>query len=112
VADRYCADDVRPGIDPEVAVRLEIEVEVERPQDLAYPIRAREPIALIFAPRDVRPSVLALRADFPDTPHQNRTPVVPENSIRADSLYEAEIRHRLRCRHRRWHRSSSLPQRL
>lgn len=54
------------------AVRLE--VEVERPQDLAYPLRATEPIAVVFAPQGGAPCVLALRNDFPDTPHQNWTP--------------------------------------
>ena len=54
------------------AVRLEIEV--ERPQDLACPLRATEPIAVVFAPQGGAPRVLALRDDFPDTPHQNWTP--------------------------------------
>ncbi|ESZ26593.1 ThiF family adenylyltransferase [Mesorhizobium sp. L2C067A000] len=49
-------------------------VDVERPQDLAHPIRATEPIAVIFPFNDGQPSVLALRADFPDTPHQNISP--------------------------------------
>ena len=49
---------------------LVTEVHVDRPQLSAYPLRAVEPIALQF--RDVvPPRVLALREDFPDTPHQN-----------------------------------------
>jgi proteasome lid subunit RPN8/RPN11 len=50
---------------------VQFEVDVERPQDLAYPIRATEPIAALFPFNGAQPSVLALRADFPDTPHQN-----------------------------------------
>ena len=51
-----------------------IEVEVERPQDLAHPIRATEPVAVVLAAQGGQPRVLALRDDFPDTPHQNWTP--------------------------------------
>lgn len=51
-----------------------LDVEVERPQDLAYPIRAIEPVAVLFPFKDGQPSVLALRDDFPDTPHQNWSP--------------------------------------
>ena len=49
-------------------------VEVERPQELAYPIRAVEPIAVVFPFDGGCPSVLSLREDFPDTPHQNWVP--------------------------------------
>ena len=48
-----------------------MDVEVDRPQDLAYPIRAIEPIAVLFPFDGGQPSVLALREDFPDTYHQN-----------------------------------------
>ena len=51
-----------------------IDVEVERPQELAYPIRQVEPIAVLFPFDGSQPSVLALRTDFPDTPHQNWSP--------------------------------------
>ena len=51
-----------------------LEVEVERPQDLACSIRATEPIAIMFPFDGGQPSVLALRNDFPDTPHQNWSP--------------------------------------
>ena len=51
-----------------------IDVEVERPQELAHPIRQVEPIAVLFPFDGSQPSVLALRADFPDTPHQNWSP--------------------------------------
>lgn len=53
---------------------LALEIEVERPQDLAQPIRATEPVAVVFAAQGGQPGVLALRDDFPDTPHQNWTP--------------------------------------
>ena len=53
---------------------VHIEAEVERPQDLAYPISAVEPIAVVFEQRNIRPSILALREDFPDTMHQNGVP--------------------------------------
>jgi hypothetical protein len=51
-----------------------LDIEVERPQDLAYPIRAVEPVAVLFPFSGGQPSVLALRDDFPDTPHQNWSP--------------------------------------
>jgi Prokaryotic E2 family A/ThiF family len=52
-----------------------LEIEVERPQDLvAYPIHATEPVAVLFAAQGGQPRVLAVRDDFPDTPHQNWTP--------------------------------------
>jgi hypothetical protein len=51
-----------------------LEIDVERPQDLAFPIRATEPIAVVFGAQGGQPRVLALRHDFPDTPHQNWTP--------------------------------------
>ncbi|MFX9818439.1 hypothetical protein ABTQ10_19970, partial [Acinetobacter baumannii] len=48
-------------------IGVHVEIDVERPQDLAHPIRAREPIGILFAPRSIRPSVLALRDAFPHT---------------------------------------------
>ncbi len=53
---------------------VSIEVEVERPQDLVYPVKAIEPIAVIFPFDGGQPSVLSIRNDFPDTPHQNWVP--------------------------------------
>ena len=53
---------------------VRMDVEVERPQDLAYPIMAVESIAVFFPFNEGQPSVLALREDFPDTPHQNWCP--------------------------------------
>jgi Prokaryotic E2 family A/ThiF family/Prokaryotic homologs of the JAB domain len=55
-------------------VGVHVEIDVERPQDLAYPIRAREPIGVLFSSPQVRPAVLALRSDFPHTMHQNGVP--------------------------------------
>jgi Prokaryotic E2 family A len=55
-------------------VGVHVEIDVERPQDLAYPIRAREPIGILFSSPHVRPAVLALRSDFPHTMHQNGVP--------------------------------------
>ncbi len=55
-------------------VGVQVDIDVERPQDLAHPIRAREPIGILFAPRPIRPSVLALREAFPHTMHQNGVP--------------------------------------
>lgn len=51
-----------------------LEIDVERPQDLAHSIRATEPVAVVFDAQGGQPRVLALRDDFPDTPHQNWTP--------------------------------------
>lgn len=65
-------------------VAIAIEIEVQRPQDLAYPIKAVETVAVVFSKRDIRPSVLALRADFPDTPHQNWTPPNAPSSLCID----------------------------
>jgi molybdopterin/thiamine biosynthesis adenylyltransferase len=53
---------------------LHLEIEVERPQDLAVPIRSMESVALIFGTNGMQPAVLALRPDFPETMHQNWTP--------------------------------------
>ena len=51
-----------------------MDVEVERPQDLAHSIRAVERIAVLFPFDGGQPSVLSMRIDFPDTPHQNWVP--------------------------------------
>ena len=56
-------------------IGVSLEIEVERPQDLVYPIRAIEPIAVIFPLDGRQPVVLSLRRDFPDTPHQNWVPI-------------------------------------
>ena len=53
---------------------VSMDVEVERPQDLQHPIRGVEPIAVLFSFDGGQPSVLCLRDDFPETPHQNWVP--------------------------------------
>lgn len=69
-----------------------LDVEVERPQDLAYPIKATEPVAVLF-PFDGRQfSVLALRDDFPDTPHQNWSPLGTPYALCIDDRPWAEAR--------------------
>jgi hypothetical protein len=53
---------------------LIFEIEVELDQSRFYDIRNKERIAVVFDPKDKRkPDVLALRQDFPQTPHQNLT---------------------------------------
>lgn len=80
------ADYVRSGGAPEITfvdarqredgaiAALQLAIEVERPQDLAFPIRRSEPIAIFFGEPDDAPTVLALRPDFPATMHQGFTP--------------------------------------
>jgi proteasome lid subunit RPN8/RPN11 len=51
-----------------------LDIETERPQDLAHPIRASEPVAILFPVAGGQHRVLAVRDEFPDTPHQNWTP--------------------------------------
>lgn len=51
------------------------QVEVELGQKQVYDIRQFEPVAVVFEPRDqIIPDAVALREDFPITPHQNRRP--------------------------------------
>jgi proteasome lid subunit RPN8/RPN11 len=71
---------------------LHLEVDVERPQDLAHPIRATEPIAILVPLGGGQPRVLALRGDFPDTPHQNWTPDDAPCSLCIDDRPWAETR--------------------
>jgi hypothetical protein len=51
-----------------------LDVETNRPQRPAYPILHREPVAVVLSDGTFAPAVLALRPDFPDTPHQNWVP--------------------------------------
>lgn len=69
-----------------------LQVDVERPQDLAHPIRAVEAIAVFFPFDGGQPSVLALREDFPDTPHQNWTPPDMPSALCIDDRPWAEAR--------------------
>lgn len=54
-----------------------LELETGRPQRPAFAILKTESIGIIFTVADISPTILALRQDFPDTPHQN---MVPENA--------------------------------
>ncbi|HLH88365.1 MAG TPA: ThiF family adenylyltransferase [Xanthobacteraceae bacterium] len=73
-------------------VAVALAIEVERPQDLAHPIRATEPVAVVFEAQGGQPRVLALRDDFPDTPHQNWTPPDAPCSLCVDDRPWAEAR--------------------
>jgi Prokaryotic E2 family A/Prokaryotic homologs of the JAB domain/ThiF family len=71
---------------------VRIDIDVERPQDLAYPIKATESVAIVFPLADEQPRVLALREDFPDTPHQNWTPEGAPCSLCIDDRPWAEAK--------------------
>lgn len=71
---------------------IHLEIEVERPQDLAHPIQGIEPVAVVFSNRDEKPAVLALREDFPDTFHQNATPPDSPASLCIDNRSWAETK--------------------
>ena len=71
---------------------VHFEVDVERPQDLAHPIRATEPIAILFPFQDAEPRVFALRDDFPYTPHRNWGAPGTPRSICIDDRPWAEAR--------------------
>ncbi|MEJ0096667.1 MAG: ThiF family adenylyltransferase [Methylocella sp.] len=71
---------------------LQLDIEVERPQDLAAPIRSVEPVAVIFGASDAQPSVLTLREDFPDTMHQNWAPDDMPRALCIDDRPWAEAR--------------------
>ena len=75
---------------------VSLEVDVERPQDLAHEIRATEPIVIVFPAQGGQPRVFALRDDFPDTPHQNWTPQGAPCSLCIDDRpwSEAELTYR------------------
>lgn len=54
---------------------LIIDITTNRPQRPAYPILREEPIGILFTTDgSYGPRILALRPDFPDTPHQNWVP--------------------------------------
>lgn len=71
---------------------LHLNMEVERPQDLAAPIRGVEPMALVFGTGGEQPAVLALRPDFPETMHQNWTPDDTPRALCIDDRPWAEAR--------------------
>lgn len=53
---------------------LVLDVQTARPQRPAYPLNRSEPVAILFPQVGAAPIVLALRTDFPETPHQNWVP--------------------------------------
>lgn len=70
-----------------------VEIDVERPQDLAYSIKATELLGFMFSKvAEEQPHVLALRVDFPDTPHQNWTPKEAPCSLCIDDRPWAEAK--------------------
>ena len=71
---------------------VRMEVEPERPQELAHPIKSVEPIAVLFPFSGGQPSVLSLRDDFPDTPHQNWVPSGSPCALCIDDRPWAEAR--------------------
>ncbi|SFN37991.1 integrative and conjugative element protein, VC0181 family [Bradyrhizobium sp. Rc3b] len=73
-------------------VGVHVEIDVERPQDLAHPIRAHEPIGILFPSLQGRPAVLALRNDFPHTMHQNGVPEGMPFSLCVDDRPWSEAR--------------------
>lgn len=73
-------------------IALHLDVAVERPQDLAHPVRALEPVAVVFGADDEPPSVIALRSDFPETMHQNGVPIGGPRSLCVDDRPWAEAR--------------------
>lgn len=73
-------------------VGVHVEIDVERPQDLAHPIRAHEPIGILFPSPQGRPAVLALRNDFPHTMHQNGVPEGMPFSLCVDDRPWSEAR--------------------
>jgi hypothetical protein len=51
-----------------------VDVNTGRPQRPTYPLLKNEPIGILLPEEGAAPIVLALRRDFPDTPHQNWVP--------------------------------------
>jgi integrative and conjugative element protein (TIGR02256 family) len=51
-----------------------LEAQTGRPQRPAYPLNRSETVGILFPEEGAAPIVLALRIDFPDTPHQNWVP--------------------------------------
>jgi hypothetical protein len=66
------------------------EIEIEVGQSRVYDIRNKERIAVVFDPNDKKkPDVLALREDFPQTPHQNlKKEEFPRSLCLFDEEYE------------------------
>lgn len=59
-----------------------LQIEVELGQKKIHDIRQHEPVGVVFDPADkLAPEVLALREDFPVTPHQNLRPFEQPRSL-------------------------------
>lgn len=69
-----------------------LDIDVERPQDLANLIKAVEPVAVVFPFTDGPFSVVSLRSDFPDTLHQNWSPPGGPYALCIDDRPWAEAR--------------------
>ena len=82
--------ETRRQTDPAAEVVV-INVQVERPQTLAFSIQREEILAVAFSQKDDRlPEVLALRDDFPDAPHLNlRETEFPRSLCLYDRPYES-----------------------
>lgn len=92
--ERYAAAtarfvDVRRGPEGEFVI---LDFQTGRPQKPVYPIRRTERIAVRFAPGDAMPFVYVLRADFPDTPHQQLAIEGAPRAICIDDRLWAEAR--------------------
>lgn len=69
-----------------------VEIDVDRPQDRKFDIKRREPMAVLVQPDDRFLSVIALREDFPLTPHQNFVPQGMPRSLCVDDRPWQEAR--------------------
>jgi proteasome lid subunit RPN8/RPN11 len=70
-----------------------LDVQTNRPQRPAIPILRQEPVAVLFSPEDrLPPTVLALRPEFPDAPHQNLAPEGAPKPLCIDDRPWAETR--------------------
>ncbi|MDB5531497.1 MAG: uncharacterized protein JWR51_4600 [Devosia sp.] len=67
-------------------------IQTERPQRPVTDIKREETIAILFFHEDFPPLVLALRDDFPDTPHQSRMPMGMPFGICVDDRPWAEAK--------------------
>jgi hypothetical protein len=73
------------------AEMLVLDIRVVRPQSPVYPINRVETVGVIFFEKD-GPRVMALREDFPDTPHQNWMPETLPSCLCIDDRPWAEAR--------------------
>lgn len=69
-----------------------LEMRTGRPQAAVHDLKVRERVAVRFGADEAMPFVYVLRADFPDTPHQNLTAEGAPRSICIDNRSWAEAR--------------------